>query len=442
MTAPVLVSAGDASGDAHAAAFVRALRARAPGLRVLGLGGVEMEKAGVELVVHQRELAVGGLVEVLTSARRALSAWRRLGRALEAARPGLVVLVDSPDLNLPFARRVRRAGIPILYYISPQVWAWRRGRIRKIARRVQRLAVIFPFEPAVYAHTQLPVDFVGHPLVESMARVVAAHDRSGARAALALDPERPLVLLLPGSRRNEVQHGLDLQLAVARHLHERHPELAFALALAPTLEAADVRARVRRADLPAALRLDLVCGRTHEAIRACDVAVAKPGTIAVEVALLERPLVVAARAHPVSAFLARRLVRVPSLTMPNLIAGAPVVPEFIQQDARPERIAAAVESLLAGPARELQLARLAEVRRRLGEGGAAERAAAIALGMLGGDPPAGDPGHGGERRNERRLGAESETAGQAAGRTWRGHAGSPGSGKTRDRGARDGSRRP
>jgi len=244
---------------------------------------------------------------------------------------------------------------------------------------------------------------VGHPLVESMARVVAAHDRASARAALALDPERPLVLLLPGSRRNEVQHGLDLQLAVARHLHERHPGLAFALALAPTLEAADVRARVRRAGLPAALRLDLVCGRTHEAIRACDVAVAKPGTIAVEVALLERPLVVAARAHPVSAFLARRLVRVPSLTMPNLIAGAPVVPEFIQQDARPERIAAAVESLLAGPARELQLARLAEVRRRLGEGGAAERAAAIALGMLGGAENAAD---------------------------------------TRDRGARDGSRRP
>jgi len=456
MTAPVLLSAGDASGDAHAAALVRALRARAPGLRVLGLGGVEMEKAGVELVVHQRELAVGGLVEVLTSARRAVSAWRRLGRALEAARPGLVVLVDSPDLNLPFARRVRRAGIPILYYISPQVWAWRRGRIRKIARRVQRMAVIFPFEPAVYAHTRLPVDFVGHPLVESMARVVAAHDRAGARAALSLEPERPLVLLLPGSRRNEVHHGLDLQLAVARHLHERHPRLAFALALAPTLEEADVRARVRRAGLPAGLRLDLVCGRTHEAIRACDVALAKPGTITVEVALLERPLVVAARAHPISAFLARRLVRVPSLTMPNLIAGASVVPEFIQQDARPERIGAAVESLLEGPARELQLARLAEVRRRLGDGGAAERAAAIALGMLGGDPRGGDPrggdpgdgdpgdgdpGDGGELRDELRSGAEGETAGPAR-RENAGSAGAGDAGGTRDAGARDGSRRP
>jgi len=141
----VLISAGDASGDLHAAAFVLALRARRPDLRFVGLGGQAMEKAGVELLVHQRELAIGGLVEVLSSLRRVVKAWRRLGRALAEPRPTLAVLVDSPDFNLPFARRVRRAGIPILYYVSPQVWAWRRGRVRTLARRVDRMAAIFPF---------------------------------------------------------------------------------------------------------------------------------------------------------------------------------------------------------------------------------------------------------------------------------------------------------
>jgi lipid-A-disaccharide synthase len=379
----VLVSAGDASGDLHAAAFVHALRARIPDVRVLGIGGVEMEKAGVELLVHQRELAVGGLVEVLGSVRRVLSAWRRLGDAL-SDKPELVVLVDSPDLNLPFARRVHRAGIPTLYYVSPQVWAWRRWRIAKIARRVDRLAVIFPFEREIYAHTGLPVDFVGHPLVERMCEFAALHDRAAARAELDLDPERPLVLLLPGSRRNELRHGFDLKLETARVLHARRPEVAFAVAVAPTLERAEVERRIADARLPASLRLDVIQGRTYEAVRASDVALAKPGTITVEVALLDRPMVVAARVHPLSAFVARRLVHVPSFTMPNLIAGAPVIPEFLQEAARPERIALALESLLAGPAREIQLARLARVRRRLGEGGAAARAASIAAEMIDG----------------------------------------------------------
>lgn len=378
----VLVSAGDASGDLHAAAFVRALRAHVPDLRALGIGGAEMEKVGVELFVHQRELAVGGLVEVLSSVRRVLAAWRRLGEALATERPDLVVLVDSPDLNLPFARRARREGIPILYYVSPQVWAWRRWRIRKIARRVDRLAVIFPFEREIYANTGLPVDFVGHPLVERMTEFAALHDRATARAELDLDRERPLVLLLPGSRHNELRHGFDLKLETARVLHARRPDVAFAVAVAPTLEREEVERRIAAAGLPAGLRLDVIQGRTYEAVRASDVALAKPGTITVEVALLDRPLVVAARVHPLSALVARRLVHVPSFTMPNLIAGAPVVPEFLQEAARPERIALALEALLAGPAREIQLARLAQVRRRLGEGGAAARAAAIAAEMV------------------------------------------------------------
>jgi lipid-A-disaccharide synthase len=376
----VLVSAGDASGDLHAAAFVRALRARRPALRAIGLGGAAMQKAGVELLVQQRDLAIGGLVEVLSSLRRVVRAWRRLGRALREERPALVVLVDSPDLNLPFARRARRARVPILYYVSPQVWAWRRGRIRKIARRVDRMATIFPFEPAVYAGTGLRVEFVGHPLVEPLARFAAENAPLALRERLALPRDAPLVALLPGSRRNELRHGLGLFLAVARRLAARRPEVRFALGLAPSLARAELDAELAR--VPDAPPVAVVEGDAHALIRAADVCLAKPGTVTVEIALLGTPFVVAGRANRLTAAIARRVVSLPSFTMPNLIAGAPVVPEFLQEAARPERIADALEALLQDPAREAQLARLAAVRARLGAGGAAERAAAIADEML------------------------------------------------------------
>ncbi len=378
----ILLSAGDASGELHAAAFVEALRARLPEARFLGLGGVEMEKAGVELLVHQSELAIGGLVEVLSSAPRVARAWRRLTRAL-AERPDLLVLVDSPDFNLPLARRARRLGVPVLYYVSPQVWAWRSRRVRKIARRVDRLAVIFPFEPAFYAGTGLPVDFVGHPLVERMQSFAASCDRARARELLGIEPDAVLVVLLPGSRRNELRFGLGLQLECARRVRERERRARFVVALPASLPREAALAALRDARLPQEVAVDVVQGRTYEAVRAADVALAKPGTVTVEVALLGCPLVVAARAHPVSAAIAKRVIRVPSFTMLNLVAGAPVVPEFLQEQARPERIAAAVLALVAGPARELQLAQLAKVRERLGSGGAAERAAAIAAQMVG-----------------------------------------------------------
>jgi lipid-A-disaccharide synthase len=372
----ILVSAGDASGDAHAADLVRALAARLPDARFVGLGGPALAAAGVEIRVPLREVAVGGLVEVLGHVPRVLAAWRTLEAAAREAPTRLAILVDAPDLNLPLARRLRRAGVPVLYYVAPQVWAWRRRRIRTIARRVDRLAVIFPFEVDVFAGTGLPVTFVGHPLVDRMAKQAARRDRPGARARLGVGPDRPLLLLLPGSRRNEVRAMLPLHLAVAGALRARVPGLAVALALAPTVARADV--------LPALGGLDVTVWETqgYEAMAAADVALAKPGTATLELCLLGTPFVVAGRAHPLSAAIMRRLVRLPSWTLPNLLAGAPIVPEFLQEQARPERVAAALAELLAGPARALQQRRLAEVARRLGPGGAAERAAAIAEEMV------------------------------------------------------------
>jgi lipid-A-disaccharide synthase len=374
----LLLSAGDASGELHTAPFVEAFRRRVPGARFLGLGGTEMEKAGVELVVHQRELAIGGLVEVLRDAGRIVSAWRRMTRALEASGADLVVLVDSPDFNIPLARRAKNAGLPVLYFISPQVWAWRRRRIRKIARRVDRMAVIFPFEKEVYAETELRVDFVGHPLVDRLGDVALQPSREEMRRSLSLDPGGYLVAMFPGSRRNEVRDGLSLHLEVARALHVRDPRVRFAIAVAPSIPRTSVERAIAEAGLPSLLSVQVFEGRTYELIRAADVALAKPGTVTVEIALLGTPMVVAARANPLTAFLARRVVRLSSITMPNLIVGAPVVPEFLQEEARPERIAVALAELLEGPARDLQLAQLARVRERLGSGGAAERAAAIA----------------------------------------------------------------
>ncbi len=380
----IFVCAGDASGELHAAALVEAIRRRRPTARFFGLGGPEMEKAGVELLVHQREIAIGGLVEVLGDLGRIFGSWRRLRRALRERRPDLVVLVDSPDFNLPLARHARRRGLPILYYISPQVWAWRRGRIAKIARRVDRLAVIFPFEVDVFRDTSLRVSFVGHPLVDRLRPYLEGRDRRSCRAALEMDAEGRWLALLPGSRRNEVRDTLPLQLEVARQVHALDPRVRFAIGLAPGMSREVVDELLRHAGLPSLLDLRVVEGRTHDLLRACDVALAKPGTVTVEIAILGTPVVVAARAHPFTALLMRRLVRVPSFTMPNLIAGETVIPEYLQEKARPERIAESILERFEGPAREAQVRALEAVRRRLGDGGAADRTAAIALEMVDG----------------------------------------------------------
>ena len=376
----VLISAGDASGDVHAGEFVTALRALRPELRCFGLGGAHLERAGVEILVPLRDVAVGGMIEVLSAVPRVLSAWRRLDAAARERKPALAVLVDAPDLHIPLAKRLKRAGIPVLYYVSPQVWAWRTGRIRKIANRVDRMAVIFPFEVDVYAGSGLRADFVGHPLVDPMRAVREKIERGAARAAFGVAAGQPLVLLLPGSRHNELRYGLPLQLESAARLRARVPDAAFVLALAPTVRREEVDAALAAQGLD----VTVVEGRTHEAMIAADAALVKPGTASLELALLGCPLVAVGRANPLSVAIARRMVRVPSMLLPNLIAGMPIVPEFLQEQADPERIAIALEDLLRGPAGALQKSRLAIVAQRLGGGGAARRAAQIACEMIDG----------------------------------------------------------
>lgn len=389
----VLLSAGDASGDLHAAALVKAMRAQRPQARFAGLGGPEMARAGVRLAAPPHALAAGGLFELAREVGRIAGAWFRMQKLLrQKPPPQLAVLVDAPDFNIPLAKHLRRRGVPVFYYISPQVWAWRAGRVTKIARRVNCLATIFPFEAAAYAGTNLRVQFVGHPLAERMAEFKAQHSRAECRAQLGRELElelglegRRLVALLPGSRRNEVRHSLPLQLAAARELARRMPETAFAIALAPGIQRETVAEIVAAHSAAAAAPSPspspkIISGRTYQTLYAADAALLKPGTATVEAALLQTPMAAAARANRLTAALIRRWVRVQSFTMPNLIAGAEVVPEFLQEQAAPEKIAAALQHLLSTEGAKAQRAALAKVCAQLAAGGesASVRAAKLA----------------------------------------------------------------
>jgi len=385
-TRRILFSAGDVSGDLHGAALAARLRERRGDLELAGLGGRAMQAAGVELLASSDALAIGGLVEVL----RALGAVRATRRALlEHARahpPDLVVLIDSGGFNLPLARALRRScEAKILYFVAPQVWAWRRGRIRKLARRVDRAAVILPFEAEHYAGTGLTVDFVGHPLVDEFAVDGAAGSetkRSAARARLGVDAGARVVALMPGSRRNEVDAHLPMQLEAVARLRERWPDLRALVAVAPSIDRGRIDALVAAAPGEVGAAVRVVEGDSRGVLRAADAALLKPGTVTTEAMLLGVPMVVMARAHPLTAAVVRRLLRVPHLAMPNLVAGRRIVPEYWQEEATPGGLADALAGLLGGPEREAQLAALGDAAQRLGPGGAIDRAADVALSML------------------------------------------------------------
>jgi len=378
----VLLVAGEASGDLHGADLLAALRTRLPEVEVFGIGGERLREAGMETVADAGEVATVGLTEVVGRLRALVRAYRALVRTLRTEPPDLCVLIDFPEFNLRLARAAKRAGVPVLYYIGPQVWAWRRGRVRKVARRVDRLAVVFPFEPPLYAARLPAVEFVGHPLLD---RVTVSRGRRETLVAHGLDPDRPTVLLLPGSRPNEIRSLLPDLLDAVRRLAGAGG-YQFPLALAHTVPRAEVQDQIRAAgvDVP------VIEGDTYNLIAAADLALVTSGTATLECALLECPMVIVYRVSPLTAFVARLLVRgVRHIGMPNIVAGHEVVPELLQGRATGEGIAAAARGILESPARRAEIVgELRDVRRRLGRGGAAGRAATMAAELLG----AGDRG--------------------------------------------------
>jgi lipid-A-disaccharide synthase len=368
----VFLSTADASGDLHAAALVEALRKRDHELDVFGLGGAELERAGFRPIVAQSEIAIAGLTEVLGRAPRVLGAYARLRRALDAEHPDLAVFVDSPDLNLPLASVAKRRGVPVLYFVAPQVWAWRAGRVRKLARRTDQVAVIFPFEEAFLREAGVRASFVGHPLVDRLAPLRFERDRSELARTLGFDPARPVLGLLPGSRHNEVERNWPLLRDTAALLRGR-AELQVQLVVAPTLAAEGFGG-------PEWLRV--VRGRSHEAMAISTCLISAAGTATVEAAILGVPLIVAHRTSPLTFELARRLATVSSSCMVNLIAGEGVVPERIQGQARPAALAALAARLLRDPAARAEMQRgLERAVAKLGPPGAAERVADLALAL-------------------------------------------------------------
>lgn len=372
--ARVLLVAGEASGDLHAAGLVAALRRRDPQIAVRGIAGREARAAGMTTLVDIAEIATLGLTEVAEKGRALWRSYRMLRREITERPPDVLVLIDFPEFNLALSAVAKRRGVPVFYYVSPQVWAWRRGRVQKILRRVDRLAVLFPFEPAVYGHSE-KVSFVGHPLLD---RVRTTRDREQTLTAHGLDPAKRLVVLLPGSRRREVERLLPEMAGAAERLATRGT-LQFAIALAPTLSRALVEplATGRRVALP------LIEDDAYNLIAAADLVLTASGTATLEVALLERPMVIMYRASPVTYMAGRALIHVPWIGMPNLIAGRAIVPELIQTGASAANIAREAEAILSDPVRERTLrADLVTVRRALGEGGAAERTADLMLALL------------------------------------------------------------
>lgn len=361
----------------YAARLATALRERT-GATIFGMGGRRMADAGVELVADYHEVAVVGIAEVLHKIPTVISVQNRLAREAKRRGARLAILVDSPGTHLGVARRLKQSGVPVGYFIGPQIWAWRPGRVRVVKRLVNRMVVIFPFEEKIYRDAGVPVDFVGHPLVDV---VHATQSREEFAVRLGLDSRRPIVTLLPGSRRSEISRNFPTILAACEKLSRQSGiarEVQFVHASAPGLDA-QFWSHYERPNLP----LERVEGGAYDALAAADCAIVASGTATVEAALLGTPMIVVYRVAPATAFVLRHMLKTRFIGMVNLIAGREVAPELVQDDFTPEAVEREVRRLLdSDSAREQARAGLAEVRAKLGPGGAIERAADIFSRML------------------------------------------------------------
>ena len=366
---------GEASGDLHGAHLVRALRQKAPSIAISAVAGEALKREGVDVLFDVARIAGMGLTELAGNLKNLWRAYSMLKKFLRERRPDLLVLIDFPDFNLRLASVAKRLGVPVLYFITPQVWAWRKRRVKKMAKVIDRAAVVFPFEPEFYRKAGLEAEFVGHPLLD-IAR--ATRSREATLDRLGLDPMKRTIALLPGSRRREVEYHLPVMLAAAEILR-REMDVQLVLVRASTVAQSDLERLLQASSAP----VSLSDGDTYNVVEAADLVWTASGTATLETALMLRPMVIVYRMSPTTFALARRLVRVDHIGMANIIAGETVVPELIQDEMTPERIAAESRKILGDPKlRDAMVAKLGEVRKRLGSPGAAERVADIALSML------------------------------------------------------------
>ncbi len=372
----IMVVAGEASGDQHAAGVVCELKLRFPGVRFFGMGGERMAAAGVELLFGADEISVMGVTEVLPKLRRILQVEKGLLRAAKRRQPLCALLVDVPDFNLRVARGLKALGVPVAYYVSPMVWAWRKGRVATIAERVDRMICILPFEEPFYRKAGVITRYVGNPVLE---QVPAAASPAEFRSRLGLAVDRPTMALLPGSRRSELARILPTLVEASKLLAARKPGLQVVIPVAPQLPFEGVSSAFEGSGV----RPVLIRGRAPEVVGASDVAVVASGTATLEAGLMERPLVVVYRLSALNYLLGRMLVKVDHISLVNLIFGERLVPELLQGEMTPAGIEREVLKLWEpGPERARVIAGLKSLKEKLGGIGASARAAAEVAQLL------------------------------------------------------------
>jgi lipid-A-disaccharide synthase len=370
----VAILAGEASGDQHGAKLVSAMQKKNPALFFCGMGGDALRQAGVRIVMEASELTVVGITEVFAKIPAILKGMARIKKLLKSLRPDLLILIDFPDFNLHIAAVAKRLDIPVLYYISPQIWAWRQGRVKRIGKLVDHMAVILPFEQRFYKEHNVPVTFVGHPLMDANMPAVDTVLNAGPNDGLVIG-------LVPGSRDNEIIRHLPVMLDTADILKERLKRVTFIISQAPSVARDRIQAVLEGHRLRA--EIEVVSDAVEKVFERCDVIIAASGTVTLQAAIHGTPMVIIYKVSPVSFWLGRALVRVPNIGLVNLVAGKQLVPELVQHEACAENIAAALENMLDDASQLNHLRQqLFALRDVLGTGGASERVADLALEML------------------------------------------------------------
>jgi lipid-A-disaccharide synthase len=371
----IMLVVGEASGDIHGANLIKALRTRDPTLKAYGVAGEQLGRTDFEALFSVSKLTGMGFVELAGNLGNVWRAYRLLRRTLRQRRPNLLILVDFPEFNLRLAKLAKALHIPVLYYVSPQIWAWRRGRVRQIARWVDQMAVVFPFEVSFYESHGVKVVFVGHPLLDT---VHVKEDRETVLSRLGLDPAKPTIALLPGSRHREVSYHLPVMLEASARLSSER-QIQFLVVRADTVDAGELRSMVARGNL----EMVMIDQARYDAVNASDLVWTASGTATLETALLRKPMIIVYRLSWLTYCLARLLVRVDHIGMVNLIAGERLVPELVQADLTAARLIEESRTLLDNqPVRSQIIEKLSELREKLGPSGAADRVADLALAMV------------------------------------------------------------
>ncbi len=372
----IMFSAGESSGDQHAANMFKELKKQLPAVNGLGMGGAKMQQAGIDIRFDSSNIAVIGLIEVLTHYGEIRSALKLMQKLVVSEKPDLLVCVDYKEFNLKLARFAKQQGIKVLFYVSPQVWAWRPGRVVTYGKAIDMMAVIFPFETAYYEVEKVPVTYVGHPSVD---KVHPLHSKTEDLSYFSLPADSLIVGILPGSRVNEIKRMLPVMLSAAEKLKKDHSEIQFVLPQADSISDELIQSYLQASSI----NITLIKNQPYDVIQCCNAIMTTSGTASLEIALLQIPMVIAYRLSAITYFFAKYLVKTKYIGLPNIIAGKGIVKELIQRDVTVESLAGEIDNILYNKKyRETILAELAIVKERLGKGGGSKNMADLAIKML------------------------------------------------------------